>query len=70
MTPATQAVVLTALDNALAAHVARLFAILAVTERSANGLTIFWGGLNRAIGIHEEVRQTLEADDSDVLPEE
>lgn len=62
MTPATQQVVSTALDQALAAHIAHLYAVLAA-DNDETALARFWTGLNRTIGMHEEIKQTIEADD-------
>jgi hypothetical protein len=67
VTPATQAVVAAALDQALAVHVAKLYSVL-VTSGEANGLGRFWTGLNRAIGAHEELKATIEADDQCIAP--
>jgi hypothetical protein len=62
MTPTTQAVVLAALDQALAAHVARLFQVL-MAGCDANAVAPFWAGLNRSIALHEELRRTIAADE-------
>jgi hypothetical protein len=64
MTPATQELVTDALDQALAAHVVKLYGVL-MAEGDGNGLARFWRGLNRAIGMHEELVQTIAADDND-----
>jgi hypothetical protein len=63
MTPATQELVTDALDQALAAHVVKLYGVLMAED--CNGLARFWRGLNRAIGMHEELVQTIAADDND-----
>jgi hypothetical protein len=63
MTPATQELVTDALDQALAAHVVKLYGVLMAED--CNGLARFWRGLNRAIGMHEELVQTIAADDDD-----
>jgi hypothetical protein len=63
MTPATQEIVSGALDQALAAHVCRLYEVL-MAEGDGNGLARFWTGLNRTIGVHEELKATIEADDA------
>jgi hypothetical protein len=63
MTPATQEIVSGALDQALAAHVCRLYEVL-MAEGDGNGLARFWTGLNRSVGMHEELKATIEADDA------
>lgn len=68
MTPETREVVTDALDQALAAHVAKLYGVLMSdggVSGVENGLARFWSGLNRAVGMHEELRQTIEADDEE-----
>lgn len=65
MTPATQAVVSEALDQALAAQVVKLYGVL-VTAGDTDALARFWTGLNRSIGLHEELKTTIAADDDDM----
>jgi hypothetical protein len=43
--------------------VAKLYEVL-MAEGDGNGLARFWTGLNRAIGLHEELKATIEADDA------
>lgn len=70
MTPATREVVTDALDQALAAHVCKLYGVLMSdggVSGAENGLARFWRGLNRAVGMHEELVQAIVADDSEAL---
>lgn len=62
MTPTTQAVVLAALDHALAAHVAKLFQVL-MAGCDANAVGLFWAGLNKSVGLHEDLRRAIAADE-------
>jgi len=63
MTPSTQRIVSIALDEALAGHVVKLYGVL-MADGDSNGLARFWTGLNRTIGIHEELKSTIEADNA------
>jgi hypothetical protein len=64
MTPATQEIVSGALDQALTAHVCRLYEVLMAEGDGNGGLARFWTGLNRSVGMHEELKATIEADDA------
>jgi hypothetical protein len=63
MTPATQELVTDALDQALTAHVCQLYDVLMAADDD-DGLARFWNGLNRTVGMHEELKATIEADDA------
>ena len=62
MTPDTQELVLGALDTALVKHIVKLFGVL-MSDPSDEGLGRFMAGLNRAVGVHTRLRDTLAPDE-------
>ena len=62
MAPDTQELVLNSLDAALAQQVAQLFDVV-MADPSDEGLGRFMAGLNRAVGVHTRLRDTLAPDE-------
>ena len=62
MTAETQELVLGALDAALAQQVAQLFDVV-MADPSDEGIGRFMAGLNRAVGVHTRLRDTLAPDE-------
>jgi hypothetical protein len=59
MTEETQQLVLDSLDAALAQQVGQLFDVLMSAPPDEDGIARFMAGLNKAVGLHERLRDVL-----------